>query len=90
METQISDSYRAMINKDGVPMIIVSDLESAFEPESVYVTQSGLNMTNDNQSIVIRNIDGELLKVLRDVKRVFLALTDVEDQQFSCEKTIKL
>lgn len=90
MDTQITDSYRAMINSKGIPMIIVSDLDSAFEPETVYLTQSGLNAANDKQRLVIRNLDSTLIQTLRETKYVFLALTDKEYQQFTSENVVEI
>lgn len=88
METQIIDNYRSMTNRNGIAMIIVSDLESAFEPKHVDLTQSGLNLSNDHQRIILRNLDANLLNALKTTKKVFLALTDIELQEFNFEKTI--
>lgn len=88
MDTQIADSYRAMMNAQGIPMVIVSDLESAFEPVTVYLTQTGLNIASDTQRIVIRNMDETMLSALKEKKRVFLALSDKERQEFNFEKSV--
>ena len=90
MDTQMTDSYRALINSKGIPMIIVSDLDSAFEPETVYLTQSGLNVANEQQRLVIRNLDDTLMQTLREKKYVFLALTDKEEQQLTSENVVEI